>query len=191
MVICTNIDATPTLAILSMISHVKSNYAIHALMASPRKHGLQAEMLVHPPAKKRRLAKKTVRFAEDRNTVRSRHVSTEDLNKSWLQPEEYEKIRENNWATLRAIKSVGGNVSGLDVNKVCVRGLELIFGVVVFNNTSQRKQPEFAEKILMQHRVEKDLGFSDPDSLRILSRALSKVDQARALKIASIDACCC
>jgi hypothetical protein len=187
------IDAPTPLTILSMISHVKHNYAIHTRMASSRKHGLPAEMmLVHPPAKKRRrLAKKTVRFAEDRNSVRSRHVSTEDLNKSWLQPEEYEKIRENNWATLRAIKSVGGNVSGLDINKVCVRGLELIIGIVVFHSTSRRKQPEFAEKILIQHRVEKDLGFSDPDSLRILSQALSKADQARALKIASIDACCC
>jgi hypothetical protein len=112
------------------------------------------------------------------------------LNNSWLQPEEYEKIRENNRATLRAVKMiVGGNVSGLDVNKVCVRGLEQVICMVVLNTISRRKQREFAEKILIQHRVEKDLGFSDPDSLRILSQALSKADWARALRTASIDAC--
>jgi hypothetical protein len=162
------------------------------MVASPRKHDLRAELSVcPPPSKKRRIAKKAVSFAEDLNTVRSRHVSDEDLNNSWLQPEEYEKIRENNRATLRAVKMiVGGNVSGLDVNKVCVRGLEQVICMVVLNTISRRKQREFVEKVLIQHRVEKDLGFSDPDSLRILSQALSKADWARALRTASIDAYC-
>jgi hypothetical protein len=161
-------------------------------MASPRKHDLRAELSVcPPPSKKRRIAKKIVSFAEDLNTVRSRHVSDEDLNNSWLQSEDYKKILENNRSTLRAVKMIvgRGNVSGLDINKVCVRGLEQVICMVVFNTISRRKQREFAEKVLIQHRVEKDLGFSDPDSLRILSQALSKADWARALRTASIDAC--
>jgi hypothetical protein len=168
-----------------------NNYEIRTWMASPRKHDLLAELFEVRPSKKRRMAKKTVRFAEDRNTVRSRRASDDDLNTSWLQREEYEKIRADCWATVRAVQSVRGNITGLDVNKVCTRGLEKTICTLVFKGPGGNKRRKITKTILMQHQVEKDLGFSDPDCLRILSQALSKTDQETALIMASIDACSC
>ena len=116
-----------------------------------------------------------------------RTISQEDVPNVWLQPRDYQAIRDNNRNTLFAVKKVNGDVSGLSVDQVCIRGLEKLISVVMFKG-SRYAQRDFARNIVLQHKLERELGVSDPDNLRSLSVALSKADMTRALTIARIDA---
>ena len=170
---------------------------LNALVARARtrtgKHSLKLDAVSRlSPTKRRRVTKKnkkSVRFAEENNTIRTRHVSNDDLLNAWLQSHDYDQIKLNNRTSLLTLQSTNGDISNLDINTVCVRGLEKLISVYLFNG-NHLSQQKHAKHILMQQQVEKSLGISDPDGLRSLSVALSKADRARAVTIAKIDASC-
>jgi len=169
-----------------MISYTETELATTMTQITCKKHTSPVECC--RVSKRRRLSKPTVRFAEEKNTVRVRAASSEDLNKAWLQQADYDMIRENNRSIILAVMKAGGNISTLDMNEACVRGLEQHICVYVFNGNPKR-QREFSRNICNQYREQRKMGVSDPESLSLLSSILSRADQMKALKIASIDAC--
>jgi len=139
-------------------------------------------------SKRRRLVKPSVRFVEDKNTVRIRPASSEDLNNAWLHQADYDRIREETRSTILAVIKAEGNISSLDATQACVRGLEQYICVYVYNG-NPKKQREFSRNICNQYRAQRKMGVSDPESLSLLSSVLSRADQMNALQLASIDAC--
>jgi hypothetical protein len=152
-------------------------------------HSLDDALDDHLPLKKRRLAKKTVRFNEEGNTVLARLASEDDLRNSWLQRKDFNLIRAGNRATLVAFANVMGNVNMLSPDEFCVRGLEEQIALYVFH-TPRDQRRKFSNLILVQHKFQLRHGFVDADSLRKFSVHLSAKDRAKALKIAATDAFC-
>ena len=173
-------DSTP---LPSFLPNMRKLLVLRARMAARKQHLSQALCSANPqplrPLKKRRLARKTVRFNETQNTYRSRHASADDLKNAWLQPADYRSIRSANRATILAISKVQGDISLLDANEFCVRGLEEQFVAFIFCMPRNR-QRKFSKLVLEQQ--------SDPDNLGQVSARLSRADVTKALKNATIDA---
>lgn len=136
--------------------------------------------------------KRRVRFAMDRNTVRMRRQHDDnhddmDGASSWMQPEDYLAIRQDNIRTLLAIKEADGCLSQLDPNIVCPRGLELVICKLMFGSHpgNQKKVPKL---IVQLYRSQKKLGKVDPKEIRSMYEILSQFDRSRALQTAVSDA---
>lgn len=165
-------------------SSLRKRKAIHG--SSPS----DAARPYRPPLKKRRYVpiKKSVRFAEENNTVLYRHLSIDDLRQAWLSPEEYHAIRLDNLITLAAIKQVDGAIALLNPDSVCIRGLEGVIVRFLFK-TAHRSQRMYTRCILQQQHVQRQLsgGKIDPEALKTLSLLLSKRDGDRAQEMAILD----
>jgi len=138
-----------------------------------------------PP--KKRLRTKKVRFDDTKNTIKYRHLIKEDLKNAWMQEHEYQAIREENRQTILAIKAAEGQVSALDSQKFCVRGLEEQISFFLFQSERTR-QRKLIRCIVQEQKTLKQMGCFDPKVLRALSMTLSRDARSKAIRLAFIDA---
>lgn len=130
------------------------------------------------PVKKRQRAKKSVRFCHLYNKVNFRLASSEDLKRSWNQPEDYRKFKvEARNSVMQANAKDGGE---------CIRGLEFMVSEDV---RSMRRQwiEETIKGVLVKQGIQKLLGLPDPDQLSETAAAASKNSQICAVVLAAID----
>jgi hypothetical protein len=130
------------------------------------------------------LNQKRVRFSEEPNQVKTRDMSSEDLKNTWLQREELNAIREENFRILRALKHAHNGTRDIDPKMFCTRGLEVAIYRVLYRRNTQK---EVARYIVYQHKMQRALGQEDPAALRLVSQQLTAIDRSRALLIASED----
>lgn len=98
---------------------------------------------------------------------------------TWYQPVEYAQFNRDRRATIDAIQSVHGDVSILDPQVHCVRGLEhqLSKKQVL---SRKLKSMRYVRTLLDEQFVQKLSGNEDPESLQILSTIFSKQASQRA-----------
>jgi hypothetical protein len=140
------------------------------------------------PNKKRRLAKKTVRFGgDDKNTVVYRHLSDEDLDRAWIHRDGYQAIRQENRNTISALMKVYGSFRELDDTQYCIRGLETAISVLIFR-TDREKNLKIVRGILREQNIQRASGLFDPTTLTAVSMIMTRDSRIKALRRASSDA---
>ena len=128
--------------------------------------------------KKGQRAKKSVRFCHLYNRVNFRHASSEDLQRSWNQPEDYRKFKvEAHNSVMKVNTKEGGE---------CIRGLEFMISEDV-RNMRRRWIEETIKGVLIKQGIQKLLGLSDPGQLSETAAAASKHSQICAVVLAAFD----
>jgi hypothetical protein len=145
-------------------------------------------MVLARPSKRHRTQcnNKTVKFAAD-TTVCIFDVQDEvdDCENRWYQQHEYQRIKEENWETLRALSGVGGKITDIDAAKYCLRGLELQVRVLLLQLPFDNRQKKVVESVLSMQRKS---GRNDYAALREMSLVISKSDKLKAWRTAMVDA---
>jgi hypothetical protein len=145
-------------------------------------------MVLTRPSKRNRTQcnNKTVKFAAD-TTVCIFDVQDEvdDCENRWYQQHEYQRIKEENWETLRALSGVGGKITDIDAAKYCLRGLELQVRVLLLQLPFDNRQKKVVESVLSMQRKS---GRNDYAALREMSLVISKSDKLKAWRTAMVDA---
>jgi hypothetical protein len=145
-------------------------------------------MVLARPSKRNRTQcnNKTVKFAAD-TTVCIFDVQDEvdDCENRWYQQHEYQRIKEENWETLRALSGVGGKITDIDAAKYCLRGLELQVRVLLLQLPFDNRQKKVVESVLSMQRKS---GRNDYAALREMSLVISKSDKLKAWRTAMVDA---
>lgn len=129
------------------------------------------------PTKKRQRVKKSVRFCRLYNKTYTRHASSEDLQRSWNQPEDYRKIKVEARKSVLQRETKEGD---------CIRGLESFVSEDV---RDMRRQwiNKTIQSVLVKQDIQKLLGLSNPDQLSEASAAASQPSQICAMVLAAID----
>ncbi|CAB9530067.1 expressed unknown protein (Partial), partial [Seminavis robusta] len=68
--------------------------------------------------------KKSVRIAENRNTVLFRHVLESELKQTWYETKDYCDFKRDSKGTLNALHMAQGQLCLLNPQQHCIRGLE-------------------------------------------------------------------
>lgn len=101
----------------------------------------------------------------------------------WIQEDEYKAIRLENMKIILELKNANGIIT--DIDELCLRGLENVAAVYVYNKYMNR-QKLHPRRIVQYQKL---MGMSqNPDILSILSQTSSQQDQMKAQEIAMIDA---
>lgn len=141
-----------------------------------------------PPAKRQRTARRCVHFCDERNTVRTRALSDEELRCLWLQDSDYAEIRTDNALSVLALhKQVSAGDTSLFDAEDTSRGLEAAICKYLCGITLSH-QRKTAQRIVKQYHLQKKLGFDDPEILRTMSLLLTQNDRIRALQQGTEDA---
>jgi hypothetical protein len=148
-------------------------------------------MILARPSKRHRTQRdnKTVKFATD-TTVCILDVQGEvdDCENLWYQQHEYQRIKEENRETLRALSGVGGKITDIDAAKYCVRGLELQVRVLLLQLPFDNRQKKVVESVLSMQRMQRKCGRNDHAAIREMSLVISKSDKLKAWRTAMVDA---
>jgi hypothetical protein len=141
-----------------------------------------------PPLKAARTfvkPKKTVSFATTA-TVQERPFSPSDLRQTWYQAHEYGSFEAERRRTILAVREKQGDLSRLDPNVHCVRGLEhQLSSKQVLSR--KYKSIQYTKVLLEQQYIQRLTGVSDPEYLQVLSQMFSKQASQRAYLRAVID----
>ena len=139
-----------------------------------------------PASTSKPITKKSVRIAENRNTVLYRHVHESELNQTWYQSKDYLEFQKDSTGTLAAFHMAQGQLFQLDPQGHCIRGLEarISAGVLELRKTRIRTN---VQVVLDQQRVQKFHGINDPDMIATVSRLFSKQSRQNALSMGALD----
>lgn len=163
--------------------------AYEATAANTLKRSLVAETRseARPLKRSRPSAEKSVRFAQC-NQVYTRDVVTpEESRATWNQDQDYVDIKARFAMTVQTIKKVGGDDSLLDQEEHCMRGLESgVFPHIAVMRVDWIRST--VGSVLKAQRIQRTLGFSDPEQLGAVSRHCSSAAQRCAQAIAQSDA---
>lgn len=132
--------------------------------------------------------KKSVTFSTLAN-VSVREISREELNASWIQPEEYSKIEEGRKHCLDIIKrALLGEVPSLNPSEFCIQGLEQQLSP---KRVLERKlkNMQYRRLLLEEQHVQRCCGVSDPQALQTLSELFSEQAAKRAQRRALSTHC--
>ncbi|KAL7581046.1 hypothetical protein ACA910_005850 [Epithemia clementina (nom. ined.)] len=136
------------------------------------------------PTKRRRC----VDFDDLSTKVHYRSYDEGDLERCWIQQDEYKEIKEDTKRTLLAIKKSGGNLSSLDVQKHCLRGLEQSIATILFR-ADRRPHRRIVQRVLRVQQTQRMKGQSyDPSVIRTMYSMMTKHSVRRAIDLARIDA---
>ena len=169
-----------------------------------------AAVVVSPsrPFKKRRVLlfqkKKSVCFQEDKNTIVLIERAPQDLQNSWLSQDDYKTIGQGNKETLIAITRAKGDLSYLNADRICPRGLEEYISQLLFpsdssdsncsssrSTTTDNRVRKYVHMVLMQAQFQRKCGVNDPESLGRFAAYLSRDSCRKALRMAKMDSYCC
>jgi hypothetical protein len=134
--------------------------------------------------------KKSVRIAENRNTVLFRHVLDSELKQTWYESKDYDKFQKDSKGTLNALKQAQGNLAHLDADKHCIRGLEAHVSSSILQLRKMRIYST-VKVVLDQQRVQRHQGISDPNMLSAVSMMFSSRSRQHALSMGSLDNSLC
>lgn len=132
---------------------------------------------------------KRVRFSSKDN-VATRHATLADLKASWCSQVEFEGFKKECRKTAQLYAKVEGDITRIDPDKVCLRGLE----THLTRESMMRRRLTIVNSIravLNEHRTQKALGKEDPNRLKEISSALSAFAIKRAEHMADFDAKLC
>ena len=130
--------------------------------------------------------KKTVSFSALAN-IKVREISREELNESWIQPEEYSEIEHGRKQCLETVKrAILGRAPPPDPSEYCVYGLEQQLSS---KKVLERKMKnlQYRRLLLEEQDVQRICGVSDPQALQTLSEVFSQQAIWRARRRASTD----
>ena len=141
-----------------------------------------------PPNGKRRRVddrKKTVRFAEEKNTINVTSVSQEDLKSTWYQPMEVSSFKQESKNAVYELHRVNGDWSKLSKDH-CIRGLEnVVTPTAAMVNRKNRKERIAA--VLYQQQLQRDTSTSNPELLKLISSLFSQPKCEEAVRMAAMD----
>lgn len=146
----------------------------------------QCQTLQEPPRKR---IKKSVRFA-DAVEVAFRHATKDELKQSWYSDEDYRQFVEDIRLTIRVYRGMGfgchNSLLLMDPTRYSVRGIE----EHVMQGSFQLKKFKLLSNIRMildQQALQRSMGISDPNSLKMISMMRSRESRQRALELAALD----
>lgn len=151
-----------------------------------RSHRIRRSLPARMSSLEASTGKKRVRFDECPKYIESGIIDERDIPRIWFTKNELGSLREDNRITLRALKKADGNVSALDSDLFCLRGLEdsLVGGKEKF----QKTRNNIINGILDEQGKQRTMGINDPRGLQVLSRACSKQARERAHERGKSDA---
>jgi hypothetical protein len=160
------------------------------LLASKSRPAIPSERLQRGDTmtcKKRRLERKTsvVRFSD--HVIEHKIPPVDDFSSCWYSDLEYDRIKEENIATLRALQRAHCKVQSIDANQHCLRGLELHIAVYLLK-MPLIKRKRAVQKVLNLQAVQRKMQRPDANALREISSKISEADISTAQRAASIDA---
>jgi hypothetical protein len=137
-------------------------------------------------AKKRRVGKKCIRFAETTTEISFEHSFAEDeLLRTWYSDKEYQNFRLEMLATLIVFARAGSDITSLNPEKYCLRGLES--HITPRHTLLLTRQLQAHSRIVVCKDKDK-VASKDPYSLKLLSTFSSKVACNLALRRGALDA---
>ncbi|CAB9524109.1 expressed unknown protein [Seminavis robusta] len=134
----------------------------------------------------KKVANKSVRFSDSDNKVKFRHVLKEELQMAWYRPEEYKVFHYDRLSTIQTLRSAKGDLSVLDPNEQCVRGLEMNATPEIFKYRAFGIKTTI-RSVLQHQQVQRQIGLKDPASLGMVSVVSSKAARHLAAALALID----
>lgn len=157
------------------------------LLSPKRRSVIPTEQLRVGDFKKRKIERKSsaVRFSD--KIVEHKIPPVEDLSNCWYSDREYERIKKDNIATLRALQHANCKVQSIDANQHCLRGLELQIAVYLLK-MPLIKQKRAVQMVLNLQDVQRKMQRPDANALREMSSKISEADKSTAQRAASIDA---
>lgn len=171
-------DAQPSLVSLSRMICLGKRNGVNGCLSTLDMH-----------CRKKQKIRKTVRFAEETDSIGSVYdLSEKELKNLWIQSNEYGAILDENHKTIATLSKANGDISILDNNEMCARGLEYQISYVM-NNGNRTRYKNYVQQILLEQKnLYQIYGVANPQMLRVLSMALSQRSRNRALYHASLDA---
>lgn len=124
-------------------------------------------------------SKKSVSFSALAN-VSVREISREELNASWIQPEEYSEIEQERKQCLETIKrALLGEAPAPNPTEYCIYGLEQQLSP---KQVLERKlkNMQYRRLLLEEQHAQRCCGVSDPQALQTLSELFSQQATRRA-----------
>jgi hypothetical protein len=141
-----------------------------------------------PASKKRRrgvATKKTVRFAEENNTVAIKTVNREDLNSAWYQPMEVASFKQDSKNAVYELYRANGDASKLSKDH-CIRGLEnVVTPAAAMAHRKSRKERITA--VLYQQKLQRETSTANPELLKLISSLFSQQKCDDAVHLAALD----
>lgn len=123
--------------------------------------------------------RKAVRFSR-RADVAFRHVTREELGRTWYRSRDYDSFKSDCKKTAREYAAAGGDITQLDPMKVCLRGLEQS----LTRNLAMRRRMFITSCTTMVLRLQKS---QSPESLREMCKVVSQSAADRAVTVAGFD----
>jgi hypothetical protein len=130
--------------------------------------------------------KKSVRIAENHNTVLFRHVLDSELKQAWYQSKDYNDFQRDSRGTLDAFHMAQGQLCRLDPQYYCLRGLEAHVSAGVLEQRQSRIRTN-VQVVLDQQQFQRFHGIKDPDMVANVSRMFSKNSRQHALSMGALD----
>ena len=116
-----------------------------------------------------------------------RPISQEELNETWIQPEEYSAIERERRRTIHAIQATQGDLSRLDDREYCVQGLEHQLPSSRQVLSRKLKNLQYKKLLLDEQNMQRRFGVQDPEALQRLSQLFSQQASKRAHLRACMD----
>ena len=152
--------------------------SIAKLQLAQMKAQKKARIVKHSAPQKQ---KKTVRFSALAN-VAVREITREELNKCWIQPDEYTQIEEGRKRCLDTVKqALLGRAPQPDPSEYCINGLEQQLSP---KQVLERKlkNMQYRKLLLEEQHIQRCCGISDPKALQNLSELFSQQATRRAYR---------
>lgn len=135
---------------------------------------------------KRRKTKKSVQFGATTQGP-SWHVTKEDDQRAWYYAAEYHSFKDECRQALKNVDAVKGDLTKIDCNKYCLRGLEDQISPRVYHIRRKRKR-FLIQMVLGQQDLHRQMGMSNPQKLHTICELYSKQSKDWALELATLDA---
>lgn len=131
-------------------------------------------------------AKRSVRFSEI-TSVAYRHVSKEDLQKTWNQRSDIHTIKNNIRSSILALEKANGKLHQVDSEEHSFRGLES--GICpTIHKLRKLWIKTVKQNVLQEQRIQKSTGMVDFDRLGEIARSASRDAVRCANKMGLLDA---
>jgi hypothetical protein len=132
---------------------------------------------------------KRVRFAP-KEQVAFRHVTQQELKATWYQQDEFEDFKQECRKTARVYSKVQGDITQINPDKVCLRGLEQHLSRDLI---ASRKMTiiNSIRMVLNEQKCQRSKGAANPFKLEEVSSTWSQYARTRAMTMADFDAKLC
>lgn len=182
------------LGVKRRLSFSSTNVVGHNYMATsvpPCQWPILQQELPSNVNKKRRMskAKKSVKFSDKKRVhfVENGDDIRESLHERWYQENEYQRIKDEYLRTLVAYTKANMKVEELDESEHCIRGLETQISILILRMPYRNRQKKVVKSVLSLQQVQKSMKQQDSAALREMSLIVSKQDNLKAIKNASVD----